>query len=71
MGRRSSNTAPPAHQQFRDGLVYLAIEVDPLARQAVHPVFVDEDFSTAHDPSGRAHRARRPSRMFCSQVTLT
>ena len=46
VGRRSSDTAPPA----RDGLVHLAIEVDPLAQQAVPPIFVDEDLSTAHDP---------------------
>ncbi|MDT2007223.1 hypothetical protein FXW78_26695 [Rhodococcus opacus] len=69
MGRRSSNTAPPAHQQFRDGLVCQAIEVDPLAQQSVHSVFVDEHFSTAHDPSGRPHRAQRPSMLFGSQVT--
>ncbi|RYE39580.1 MAG: hypothetical protein EOP24_43900 [Hyphomicrobiales bacterium] len=69
MGSCSSHTAPPAHQQFRDRLVCLAIEVDPLAQPSVHPVFVDEDFSTAHDPSGRPHRAQRPSMLFGSQGT--
>ncbi|BAH47067.1 hypothetical protein ROP_pROB02-00540 (plasmid) [Rhodococcus opacus B4] len=69
MGRRSSHTAPPAHQQFRDGLVCLTIEVDPLAQPSVHPVFLGEDFSTAHNPSGRPHRAQRPSKLFGSQPT--